>query len=584
AEAFAADLDRWLRDEPIDARLPSTGERMRRFVRKHRTSVAAAALVAIAILGGAVSTLLQARETRLEADRSQATADFLADIFHESNPATADAPRSTLDLIGRGAQRIEAELAGQPDLQARLLAVVADAYLGQGRPDSAEAMARRALAIRQPGGTAPDPAEAVRAEILLGRAAFIASPERGGPLLDRAVENARTVDDDVLLAALDAQVRLAAGREMNPQQTVTAVEEAVALSRRIDGEGSPRLGRLLTLLGSRVSMIHQHGRMEPLFRESLANLPASQAPYDRSVALVSLSELLGMTGQRDEAWQHANEALALRRRVLPTGDARIAEALATRAAVEDDDLEAERDVRAAVRIAEQADDAPLLVEVVSLLRDVLSSQERYDEAVEASARHVALAKEVYGPGSTRYPSSVGAYGRVLHQAGRYGDAAEVWEQAIPLSIEAYGPESAVIIGVYVWAGQTAQARERLDQAESYYSRAFEASADLPESSKNRAYAGLWLGELRLKLNRAEDALGPLQQATAGREALNRPGHRSMAADGHYAAALLGEALLATGQRDRGQQLLDQAIPELASALGEDAPKVIRARAALTRGR
>ena len=541
AEAFGADLRRWLDDEPIEARPPSSAERARRFVRKHRAGVVAAALVALAVLGGAASTLWQARQTRVEADRNRATADFLADIFHESNPTAADAPRSALELIDRGAQRLEAELAGQPDLRARLLTVVADAYLGQGRADSAEALSRRALAIRQPGGAAPDPAEAVRAEVLLGRAVFPGDPQQGNEILSRATERARGVGDEVLLDALDAQSSLAAGLQLDPVTTVAVLEEAVALSRRIDGEGSPRLGRLLGLLGTKASLVHQHGRMEPLLRESLESLPASRAPFDRSVSLVRLSEVLQMTGQRDEARALADQALALRRRVLPAGDGRIAEALATRAAVEDDPSAAERDARAAVAILEAADDAPLLIEVLSILRDVLTGQERFDEAVEVARRHSTLAGEVYGAESTRYPSSVGAYARTLAMAGRHAEAAPVWDQAIRLSVNAYGPESAVVVGVLMSAGATARELGRVDQAKRHLERAFRASSSLAESSKSRAMAGLRYGEFLLDQGRAGESVAPLEQAVAGREALERPGHRGSGDDADRAAELLGQA-------------------------------------------
>src|ERR1700746_3834009 len=56
ASAFAADVERYLRDEPVQACPPSLGYRLRKFVRRHKGPVVAAALVILALLGGIVGT------------------------------------------------------------------------------------------------------------------------------------------------------------------------------------------------------------------------------------------------------------------------------------------------------------------------------------------------------------------------------------------------------------------------------------------------------------------------------------------------------------------------------------------------
>jgi serine/threonine protein kinase/Tfp pilus assembly protein PilF len=58
ASGFAADIQRYLNSEPVIARPPSVSYRVRKFVRKHRFSVVAGSLVALALIGGILGTSL----------------------------------------------------------------------------------------------------------------------------------------------------------------------------------------------------------------------------------------------------------------------------------------------------------------------------------------------------------------------------------------------------------------------------------------------------------------------------------------------------------------------------------------------
>ncbi len=72
ANGLARDLQRYLADEVVEARPPSTGYRLRKFVRRHRAQVIAASLVLVALLAGIVGTtigLLRAEEQRGIAER-----------------------------------------------------------------------------------------------------------------------------------------------------------------------------------------------------------------------------------------------------------------------------------------------------------------------------------------------------------------------------------------------------------------------------------------------------------------------------------------------------------------------------------
>jgi serine/threonine protein kinase/WD40 repeat protein/tetratricopeptide (TPR) repeat protein len=82
ASALAADIERYLNDEPVEACPPSALYRLRKLVRRNRAAVVAAALLAVLAVGSVVSTALIARQLRraeqaeenLRAERDRAVA------------------------------------------------------------------------------------------------------------------------------------------------------------------------------------------------------------------------------------------------------------------------------------------------------------------------------------------------------------------------------------------------------------------------------------------------------------------------------------------------------------------------------
>ncbi|PAP75405.1 serine/threonine-protein kinase [Rubrivirga marina] len=587
AHDLAADLRRYLAGEPVTARAPSAWYRARRFTGRHKTAVASAVLVALAVVAGGATTAWQAREARAAAAESAATADFLAGIFQGADPTASGESLLALDLLERGARRIDAELAGQSAVRAGLYLVVGDAYLGLGRPDSAVAFAQRALALRQSDGAAPDAVEAVRARLLFARGLYPIDPTGAGDVFESAVADARATGDDALvLDALETQATLAGNQVMTPQETVATLEEAVALCRRLEGEESPRLGRLLALLAMQVASAHQHGRSEPLLRQALAVLPAETEPYERSVVLLDLASLLNAMGRQDEGAAAVDEALALRRRVLGDDDVRTAEALGVRAEVAGDGPEAaERDARAGLAITERAGNQTIAIEILASLGSALMAQERYDEAAEVYRRRFERVGAVLGTDGTRYAAASGNVGRALHAAGRYDEAAAAWDESIRLTTATYGAESAVVASTYLAAGHTAAEAGDAAEAGRLYREAFDRSRAFDASSRTRAHAAMLHGRALLDLGRAEDAIGPLRSAVEARDVLSRPAHRVRSeSDDDRAVALLGEALLATGSPEAAVPLLEEALPALVADLGPDDDATRRARRALDRAR
>lgn len=164
AAALAEDLDRWRQDLPVQARAPSAGYRLAKFVRRHAWPVATATLGALALIVLAVVLAVnnarinaQAERIALERDRAEAIAEFWAGLFEQTDPVASEAAAPSIDEL---LERAQAELTG-PDTalpastRARLLGVISTSYWNLARQERAREAAEAAVAAIEGETTSP---------------------------------------------------------------------------------------------------------------------------------------------------------------------------------------------------------------------------------------------------------------------------------------------------------------------------------------------------------------------------------------------------------------------------------------------
>jgi eukaryotic-like serine/threonine-protein kinase len=152
-QGLANDVRRHLRNEPVIAGPPGVTYRAGKFVRRHRFGVTAAAALVVLLVAFGVTMGLQARRIARERDRANreaATAtqvsDFLVGLFAVSDPNEARGNALTArEILENGAQRIDKDLAGQPDIQAKLMATMGAAYTNLGLYDRAAPLLQQAV-------------------------------------------------------------------------------------------------------------------------------------------------------------------------------------------------------------------------------------------------------------------------------------------------------------------------------------------------------------------------------------------------------------------------------------------------------
>jgi formylglycine-generating enzyme required for sulfatase activity len=135
ANALSRDIQRYLADEVVEARPPSVGYRVSKFVRRHKGQVIAASLVLVALVGGMVGTTLGLFEARRqeqaaekEADKARKARDFLVSIFELSDARTQTSTLTPRQVLDDAEKRIPREFADQPELRAELQTAIDGVY------------------------------------------------------------------------------------------------------------------------------------------------------------------------------------------------------------------------------------------------------------------------------------------------------------------------------------------------------------------------------------------------------------------------------------------------------------------------
>jgi len=151
ASAFAADVERYLHDEPVLACPPSTWYRLGKVVRRNRGSVLAVSMVFVALLVGVIGTSLgllraehaaererQAKETaQRRLTQIEKTNEILGSIFMDLDPEAAENQGRPLQAVlgerlDLARAQLEGEVIGDPLAVARMQMILGRSQLGLG--------------------------------------------------------------------------------------------------------------------------------------------------------------------------------------------------------------------------------------------------------------------------------------------------------------------------------------------------------------------------------------------------------------------------------------------------------------------
>lgn len=127
-DAFAADLDRWLAGVEIEARWPTTTERLGSAVRGHRWLVAGiASAVVVSLAFGATMGVLRHRAD-VQAQRAEHVQQFVSSILLPDASGSVSLDARLVDLLENASQRIDRELGQDPAAALRVRQRMVEIY------------------------------------------------------------------------------------------------------------------------------------------------------------------------------------------------------------------------------------------------------------------------------------------------------------------------------------------------------------------------------------------------------------------------------------------------------------------------
>jgi non-specific serine/threonine protein kinase/serine/threonine-protein kinase len=452
ASELAAEIERYLRHEPVMAGPPSAVYRLRKYVRRHKLGVAAAAVVLLAILVGTAGTtigLLRAVRAEKKAVEEAATAkqvsDFLVGLFKVSDPSEARGNSITArEILDRGAKKVEEELAGQPAIQARLMDTMGQVFQSLGLFDPALPLMKSALQSRRAnlGHDHPDTALSMEhtGSLLVAKGDYAAAE----PLLQEALES----------------------------------------RRRILGNDHADVARSLASLGELNYMKGDFDRAEKFFRDSLAirRMTLGGEPIDISNSLNDLAMTLKARGSYEEAEPMYRESLAIRQKLLGSDHPAIAQSLNNLGMFlyqmflnkENDGSEAEQLLRQALEMNRRmlGNGHPEVSTNLNNLALLMRERGEYDQAIVLFREVIDLDRKNLGAEHPYVANAMKNLAAVLGRKGDYRSAEELFHQAIAIQRKTFAENSWEIAATKLLLGSCYAEAKRFREAEPLLLEAF----------------------------------------------------------------------------------------------------------------
>lgn len=518
---FAADLRRYLADEPVSARPPTIGYRITKFMRRHRRGVLAASVMTLMLIGAILLTVWQSIEARRQRDaaidqqqRVQASNEFLTLLLEEIGPEGE--ALTVVELLDRGVAMLDQY--GEQPFVGRMLYNVAQRYAALGATERTHD-----LLLRAEGMARDQQDRDLLAAVLCTRARIqiVNEPDESRAWVneaDRLLDEIRAPSQDSLVACARADALMVEIGGDRPRAI-----EILQAARKALGAGPEVSAHLRSLVLNDLSSMYF--KMDQLDKTLELNdeILALKGDIDRSdtigylLVLLSRAETLHNLGEIAEALEIREEVLDRVQELEEAGRGPVgfweayasslirlnryeealrlvqenrgkAEALGNIAAVAQSDLQMGRTLMLMGRHVEAT---PYLDSAESVFREAPGTYSR-------SLHHIALARAQIQVASGDAPGGRAAIDAVLANLGYPADKT--------------GPGLKNALRV---AAKIALASGDAEDAEAFATEFFEMSAAIardPAFSADVGQALLLRAEARLALGKTTDARNDLHQA------------------------------------------------------------------------
>ena len=545
ANAFAADIGRYLSDEPVQAAAPGAGYKFQKFARRNKTAFSVAAAMVVLLLVGIATTSWQAvrataeqklaeeerdraneaeelaaeRLTESEKAREEAEgiSTFLTGMFESSRPGEEKGGREVkvADVLDRAAEKLETELTDQPERRAMLQSTLGQTYYDLG-------LYPQAIRLQ----------EQVRDYILAAH-----GPEHPSTLsaMSRLADSYRAV--------------------VRRDEAIKMHEQVLKLSHKMLGPEHPSTLSAMTSLSGSYHFAGRVGEALKLQEEVLPLYRKVLGPEhsDTLSAMHNLALSYRVVGRRDEGIKMQEEVLKMRRK--------------GNGPEHPDTLKAMNNLAITFRAAGRLDEAiKMQEEVLKLKREVLGPEhpdtlsamhnltnsyqvtDHLDEALKLAEELLPLSRKVFGP---EHPDTLGAMSSLsgsYHAVGRRDEALKLHEELLALRRKVLGPEHRETLGTMTNLAISCGDTGRLDEAVKMLEESLAIKRRVLQPTDPYFVIALsHMAGLYYRTKRKDEALKMYEEVLPIFRKVNRPGHDMLTvmnnlAQLYFAAARLDEAL------------------------------------------
>jgi hypothetical protein len=517
AAAFADDLDRYLRGDPVVARPDSAGYRLRKFAVKHRIAVGAAVAVVLALAAGLAVASWQLRVARVEKRRAEEVKEFVASIFRSADPYfTGEQQMKASQLLTLAKERIDREMASQPESSVELLAIVGEAQANLEEYDAARETLQAALdlsARKLPDGN-------IHTSKARAQLATIHANEREFDLakreLDAVIPELRDYGRPAVRALVNAlQTRgFMAGDEGDGERAIADMSEAVDIAEESLGANDSETILAKRQLAQEYLMAGRPAEAVEEAREAFGLAQENFGSGGRNALLVETEDVYGRaladSGQLTAGIEHLQNSIKRTEALLGPNNGSVASKLSwlARAQLKLGDLAGATDSMAR-SVAAATNDLDRARAQASLGVTLVAAR-RIDTAVDILRGAVNdLQRLDTGEGSW-LPNATATYGTALVLAGQNAEAQRVLQESLS-SGKAAGPALADTQNAL---GLSALSSNDAAGALEHFQKALETAGPPEAPTRIRAAAVLGAGMAQLELGKLQEAEQTLQEADA----------------------------------------------------------------------
>ena len=448
---LAADIVRYLKNEPVVARPASTAYRLQKYVRRHRVAVTAAAILVLLLVAFGVTELIQVRRITRERDRANRVSDFMVGMFKVSDPNEARGNTVTArEILDKASDDIRNGLATQPEVQSSLMYTMASTYVNLGLFSRAHGLAETALEIRKRlfGAENEKTLESMnQVGWILDREGHDADAEK---LTREAFETERRVLGQENLVTLEAMDNLAIiiGKGGRYQEAEKLQRELLEIRSRVLGPENVRTIRVMANLAGAVSEQGRPAEAEAMYRKTLeVERRVLGAEHPQTIATMhNLANILQEQGHYRESEDLYRQTIAIEEHVLGPEHPDTADSMTTLANAlsygENRTSDAEELYRKALAIELRVvgPEHPNTVRAQEGLANILSSEGNYVEAEKMHRAILAVRLRTLGPEHTDTLLSKYNVADVLIKERRYEEAEKMLRETQEAQARTLGPE------------------------------------------------------------------------------------------------------------------------------------------------